>query len=504
MATPQTSRRDMLGLLAGLPFLAAAMPTAAGTVARFSEALAHKPELLGFATVRSEHMAAGLATVAGRLPTDLVGVLWRNGPAEHERFGHRYRHWFDGDGMVQAFTFTGAGVEHRARVLDTPKRRRETAAGRRSLPAFATIPEDPAPVRGPDDMNAANTAMLVHAGHLMALWEGGSALHVDPETLAAGEFRVWRPDLAGLPFSAHPKVERDGTLWNIGVTVGRTPVLLVYHVDRYGDLVRAGAIRVDDPGMVHDFIVTSRSIVVLLSPFVLDFDSVRSGRVSHLDAHLWRPELGTRVLVIDKNTLSVSRRYQLPAGFHFHHGNGWEEADGTIRLDVCQAPDPGFVTRDLRQIMDGTVDVLSNHPSYRCVVLPPGGSAEATAAVDGIAEFPRIDPRHTGSRHDRVFVLRGADSHRGWPFDRIACLNSDGGEVGGWTYPEHHIPEEHVFVPTGSAEGAGWLLGPFLDTRQGVAGLNILAADRLNDGPVWQGQLPYPLPLGLHGTFDPA
>lgn len=58
------------------------------------------------------------------------------------RFGHRYDHWFDGDGMMQAFTFGEAGVSHRARILETPKRRRETRAGRRLLPAFATLPPD--------------------------------------------------------------------------------------------------------------------------------------------------------------------------------------------------------------------------------------------------------------------------------------------------------------------------------------------------------------------------
>ena len=54
------------------------------------------------------------------------------------------------------------------------------------------------------------------------------------------------------------------------------------------------------------------------------------------------PELGVRVLVVDKDSLEVERRHELPPGFHFHHGNGWEEADGTIRLDLCQAPDPDF------------------------------------------------------------------------------------------------------------------------------------------------------------------
>ena len=56
-------------------------------------------------------------------------------------------------------------------------------------------------------------------------------------------------------------------------------------------------------------------------------------------------------------------------------------------------------------------------------------------------------------------------------------------------------------MPRHEAEGDGWLLGPFLDTNRGIAGLNVFDAAHLEDGPMWQGELPYPLPLALHGTF---
>ena len=230
------SRRAALRALAGLPVLMAA-GAAAGTREDFAEAIARDPRLIAFATARAETLAAPLETVGGRLPAGLAGVLWRNGPAEHERFGRRYSHWFDGDGMVQAFAFADGSATHRARILDTPKRRRETRSGARILPAFGTPGREM--LRGPDDMNVANTSMLAHAGRLMALWEGGSALEVDPETLAAEEFVAWRPDLAGLPFSAHPKVEPDGTLWNIGFVTQPRPALLVYRVDRDGRQVAA-------------------------------------------------------------------------------------------------------------------------------------------------------------------------------------------------------------------------------------------------------------------------
>ena len=490
-------RRAALRAFAGLPALMSA-GALAGTREDFAQALERDPRLLGFATARAESLAAPLAPLRGRLPSGLAGILWRNGPAEHERFGHRYRHWFDGDGMVQAFAVADGGASHRARILDTPKRRRETRAGKRVMPAFGT--PGSGPLLGPDDMNAANTSMLAHSGRLMALWEGGSALEVDPATLAAGKFVAWHPDLAGLPFSAHPKVEPDGTLWNIGFVTRPRPSLLFYRIDPNGRLLKANLVDAGPLGMVHDFVVTARHLVLLLPPFVLEPE--RHG--TFLDSHIWRPQLGTRVLTVDKNTLEPVRRHELPPGFHFHHGNGWEEPDGTIRLDLCQSPDPRFVTEDFRGVMDGRLRFGSPHPRYRLAVLRPDGTAAIEDGASGAAEFPRIDPRYTGRRHRAVFALAGGDAGEGWPLRRIARLDPERGETDAWAYPRHQVPEEHVFVPRGDAEADGWLIGPFLDLRRRATGLNVFEAARVSDGPLWEGVLPYPVPLGLHGIFAPA
>ena len=499
------SRRAVLRALGALPvaFAAGRAGPAAADSADSAPELTAAQRRLAFATAAAEELAAPLATLSGRLPADLTGVLWRNGPAEHERFGHRYGHWFDGDGMVQAFTFTGSGVSHRARILDTPKRRRETAAGKRFLPAFATLPPDVAPFMAPDDMNAANTSVLAHGGRLMALWEGGSALEFDARTMAAGDFVSWRPDLTGAPFSAHPKVEADGTCWNIGCVTFPRPMLLFYRIDPQGRLANFNALPVEPLGMVHDYVVTRRHLVLVVSPFVIEPERFAAGPISFLDAHAWRPELGTRAIVVDKETLAAVRRYELPPGFHFHHGNGWEEADGTIHLDLCQAADPMFAIHDLRAVMQGDWGFPSAHPHYRRMVLRPGGAAAVEQVATAVADFPRIDPRRTGLRHRALFALTGARGG-GWPLSRVDRIDPDHGVVDGWSYPRHLIPEEHVLVPRGAADGDGWLVGPFLDIERRASGLSVFDAQHVSDGPLWQGILPYPLPLGLHGTFVAA
>ena len=223
MKTTNTwSRRRLLGAglaasAAGLTHLAApftralAGGAAAGGdwAADFAAQLASNPVLLGWKGVAADRLD-GEARIEGRLPAALRGTFHRNGPAVHERFGLRYRHWFDGDGMVHAFRFDGAAVSHRGRVLETPKLARERAAARRAYPGFGTVVENAAPVRGPDDLNPANTSVLDHHGELLALWEGGSASVLDRETLAWRSFKTWGEGLEGCRSPPTPRSTRTG------------------------------------------------------------------------------------------------------------------------------------------------------------------------------------------------------------------------------------------------------------------------------------------------------
>ncbi len=184
----------------------------------FHAALSEQPQLLGWASASTDRLDASNLRLEGMLPADLRGTLWRNGPGIHERFGERYRHWFDGDGWLHEYRFSGTAVNYRGRVLQTPKRARESAAGRRLYMAFDTpMPSNGLPVRRPDDMNVANISVLPHHGELLALWEAGSASIINPETLAWQGFKTWRKDMQGMPFTAHPKVDTDGTLWAIEI-----------------------------------------------------------------------------------------------------------------------------------------------------------------------------------------------------------------------------------------------------------------------------------------------
>lgn len=499
------TRRNFLGAasLIGLAPLGAMHAAASEDdwSGEFARALERNPMLLGWRSVRADRLQCE-ARIDGRLPADLQGTFFRNGPAVLDRFGVRYRHWFEGDGMLQAFRFDGRRISHRARVVATPKLARESAANRRLISGFAThVDGGPGP-RSPDDLNVANTSILDHHGELLALWEGGSASVVDRETLAWKGFKAWGESLDGLPFTAHPKVEIDGTVWAFGYSFAPAPSIILYHVAPDGALLRVHRIDVGPLAMVHDFVVTDRHLVFVIPPLV--FEPSPDAEVL-LDAFAWRPALGSRVLVVNKNDFGTRRWYQLPAGFGFHHGNGWEDTSGTIRFDHCVASDATLVTETMRDVMRGKLEVPPPE-TYTRFTLHPDGRAEIDATGEE-AEFPRASPAVTGRRNRYVYTVGAPSSESaGWRLRQVVKRDHDTGTQETFDYGPGTIAEEHVFVPRRDPRGEddGWLIGAWLDYERESSGIAIFDARGVADGPVARAWLDYALPLALHGNFSAA
>jgi carotenoid cleavage dioxygenase-like enzyme len=62
--------------------------------------------LSGFQTLDAE-ISLPAFPVQGRIPDWLTGTLLREGPGRYEWGPDRYRHWFDGSGMIHKFSFRG-------------------------------------------------------------------------------------------------------------------------------------------------------------------------------------------------------------------------------------------------------------------------------------------------------------------------------------------------------------------------------------------------------------
>ena len=504
-------RRQFLAQTLAATTLAALQPALAVTsrpdnwYQAFQQALDKNPWLLGFATAKHERLETSQLQLQGKLPKDLVGTFYRNGPACHDRAGERYHHWFDGDGMVQAFRFDGNDVSHLGRFVETAKRRSEQQAGQFVNFSFGTIPQYVQPPRNPDAVNAANTNAVPHAGRLLALWEGGSAHVLDPNTLdTQSSPHSWHDDLQGVPFSAHPKIEADGTMWNFGHATSQAKLIL-YKITAAGKLDKFHIVQLPYAAMLHDFAISERHLIFVLPPLI--HEPERLGRVSFLDSHRWQPQQGLKILTISKDDFTQQRWYEAPAGFLFHLGNAWEDKAGTIRCDLCLSPDASGVFNTLRNVMRG-----ESHPySVKSVMLTldPGKNSAKLDPLDELTtEFPQVDPRFIGRRNRQLYSVArtGESATFGLGFNTVLRRDMETGASDRYTAPTGVFLEEHILVPKpgSTKEGDAWLIGTMLDWHAGVSRVQVLEAENLAAGPIAVATLPYSLPLGFHGNFQKA
>ena len=492
-------RRFLQGLLSGAAVAALAPQALAGDPAAFARGLARDPMLAGWRPVGAESLGPGTATIEGRLPADLAGTLYRNGPAWFERAGFRYDHWFDGDGMVHGWTIADGRVVHRARMVETPKFARERREGRFVMPAAGSEVPGQKPVRNNDDANTANTSVMVLGGRLFALYEGGSAFEMDPATLATTGAKAWRPDLAALPFSAHPLVDRDGSVWNFGaINLMGGSGLMLYHLAADGRALAAQVLETPVQGYLHAFSMTERELVFVLAPFDLGDSGPFFERLR------FTPDVGVRIAVVPKDDLNAARWFEADFGMCYHFGDAHRRGDViTVRavrhtdLDAARSPmqaamaGHGLGTPGSEELVELRIDTRRGTATWHDLGLRA-------------LEFPLFDARTPGDAPARLYAPTAVD---GSPvLNAVVAFDARRGGRQVHRYGAGVIAEEHVFVPRPESRRVddGWLLGTVYDTRRDRRGLAVLDARRVDDGPLGIAWVDYGFPLGFHGTFAPA
>lgn len=483
----------MLSNLDRRQFVAAAVSMAASrllTPEHAFAAVAPAGWQLGVADVEADVSPRAMKLIRGKAPVDLSGTLFRNGPAKFRRGASAAGHWFDGDGLIRRFAIREGAVRLSARFADTTKRRIETQAGAMIVPGFGTPAGNGVALANADDANAANTSLMAVGNELWALWEAGSPTRLDPFTLETKGLKTFRPDLAHMPFLAHPRIEPDGRIWNLGQSGARA---VLWQLDAGGALSRADMIDLPRASYIHDFTATARHIVIVLQPWIYERDAFPMTAALE-----WKPELGTQVLVLDKADPSSRRLFELPAFSFFHLADAWEESDGTIRFDGCIEANPTFGMVAASEMISGRYRGAPA-PVLAMIALRPDGRA-TLSPTRVVAEFPRSDTRRAGLA--RQYTLHTAIYGNDRPMARgIGMFDWKTGKDDSFDFGERHLVEEFLFVPRGRGERNGYLVGTSVNLDARATELHVLDAAHVSTGPVASWRADVVLPVGFHGTF---
>ncbi|MEB3224482.1 MAG: carotenoid oxygenase family protein, partial [Synechococcus sp.] len=334
-----------------------------------------------------------LQVLKGKVPSELRGALFRNGPGRLTRGNEAMGHWFDGDGAILGVYFTETGVQAQYRYVETPYLQEETAAGKLLHPNYGTLAPGKIWQRwGKPAKNSANTSVLPLGDRLLALWEAGKPYGLDCQTLETlGEVDLGFAHRSDT-FSAHHKIQPEtGEIYNFGVTFGPQATFQLYRCNPRGKISQQRQFSVPDLKglpLVHDFVLAGDYLIFCIPPVRLQMVPALLGLKTVSDALQWRPELGTTVVIVDRHTLKPISFSQQDAWFQWHFTNGYVNDQGEIVLEMVRFPD--FASNlQFVEIPQGKIQTYTKGTLWRYRLEPETAKViEAYEICDRSCEFP--------------------------------------------------------------------------------------------------------------------
>ncbi len=438
--------------------------------------------------------------VIGKVPEDLNGAYFRNGPNRKFAAEGRY-HWYDGDGMIHAAYFEKGKVRYKNRWIQTSPFKEEVNAGHALWQGLQEAPRADRP-----DMplkNTSNTDVVFHNGKLLTMWYlAGGMYHVDPftlETLGTASFEG-APDLHA---SAHSKVdERTGDL--LFFDYGKTAPYMHYGViGRDGKLKHKIPVELPGPRLPHDMAVTENFTVLHDFPLFYDQDALAAGR-HKLKFHAQMP---SRFAVVPRyGKPEEIKWFEAKPNYMLHVANAWEEGDEIVMIGT-----PFRIPRDLAGNIEAEKFAKMWSIMYRDFLyyewrfnLSTGKTTERIVDDVFCSEFPMINSSYMGFKTRYSYnITMVRESYKQPRFAGLIKYDLQKGVAQAWSEGRDFFYSEAPFAPADNpqSEDHGYLVSFVWNAREKRSELQVFDARNFGGGPMAQIILPHKVPPGFHATW---
>jgi len=458
--------------------------------------------------------------VEGTVPEWLSGSLVRNGPGTFDAGDQRLTHWFDGLAMLRKYDFADGEVRYTNRLLRTEAyadAQRGEATGQ-----FATDERGLGKVwhwlrrlGPPEPTDNANVHVARIGDEHVALTEVPRWVAFDPDSLdSRGEF-AFDDDLDLDMTTAHLSEDpHTGDLFGFGLTFGRTHEYHVYRIPR-GERrrERVASIPTDEPAYIHDCAVTVDHVVLVETPLrIAILRALSPFTEGFFDMLDWRPESGTRVLLVDRESGDVSA-VEAPNAFSFHAVNAYEAGTETV-VDLVDFEDDAIVDALTLETLEteGFPGVpVGRLARYR---VDPADGADSGDAVtrerlyDGGMELPTV-PRAVRARPYRYAYGQATDREGA---NGLVKVDTRSGSAREWWERGVYVEEPRVVRHPEAGdpvdgdggrgdEDRGVVLAPALDVDTERSMLLVFDVHTLEE--LARVSLPHHHPFGFHGRYFP-
>jgi carotenoid cleavage dioxygenase len=446
--------------------------------------------------------ATDLDVIAGKIPTDIDGIYFRNteNPV-HQPLG-RY-HPFDGDAMVHAISFQNGKAEYRNRFVRTRGFEAEQEAGGSLWGGLADPPKIALrPGFGAQGAlkDTASTDVVVHAGKLVAtFYQCGEAYCLDPETLDQGGTASWAP-LDGV--SAHAKVdEATGELMFFNYSK-HAPYMHYGVVDKTGKRVHYVPIPLPGPRLPHDMAFTEHYSILNDLPVFWDQELLKR------DIHAVRshPGIPSRFGIIPRfGQPEDIKWFEAAPTYVLHWLNAYEDGDEVVLDGYFQenpTPDPIADAPPGYSHMMAYLDEHSFRPKlHRWRFNMKTGETKEQHLDERILEFGMFNQRYAGKPYRYAYSTKAKP---GWfLFNGFVKHDLETGQSWTLDLPEGIYASEAPFVPRigAKSEDDGYLVSFLIDENRGTSECVLIDAKALEAGPVVRIALPHKLSSGTHSVW---
>lgn len=508
------TRRNLIHL-AGATGLAITFPSCTKHLPletkRTSELESDQSDFFGLtASLETEHDYA--PEVEGRIPLDLQGTLFRNGPGIFERNGYRKRTILDGDGMIQSFQIQKGSARFRNRFVRTEKYKEENAQGRFLYQSWTTQ----APggffsnVFAQNMRNDAGVTVYLRNNKLFAFTEGTHPYELDPENLQT----IGENDL-GVPqaiYLAHSKVDGRTDEWiHCGFEYGADITAHVTLFRKDGSLKNHWKVPLPQYVYMHDFFVTEKHIILHLHPATIGLFDFLSGQTSFAGSFQWKPQRGNTLIVLDRSGQAEPIHLTTEAAYMWHSLNAYDKGDEIIADCVAYENPDHFIGSDpaLWAIMMGRKGNAQFPGVIQRYVINPRKRSVQTEVIDSNShEFPFVNQSLSCHPNRFGYFVRGGGVVLLSGISRADMLT---GKTDFYDFGKSFFCGEAVFAPkpghiysAGNQKEPGWLLTEVYNDHTKKSFLAIFDAEHLTDGPVAQLHLRHHVPLSFHGNWYEA
>jgi carotenoid cleavage dioxygenase-like enzyme len=452
--------------------------------------IAVNPYLDGnFAPVHEETTADTLQVI-GELPSELSGMFVRNGPNPQCSPIGQY-HWFDGDGMLHGVRISNGTATYRNRYVQTTGWKIEQKAGK----AIWNGSLESSHLDNPHGAykNTANTALVWHAGQMLALNEGGSphAIKV-PELETIGKYTY--NDKLISAFTAHPKIDPiTGEMIFFGYSLFTPPYLQYSVVSAEGELLWTVPIDLPTGVMMHDFAITENYTIFMDLPLTFSPERMQRGE----PLMMFECDRSSRFGILPRHgDNSNIRWFESPSCYVFHTLNAYEEEDEVV-LIACRMSSTTVLSGDSQSDPEANIPRL-----YRWRFHLNAGTVREEMLDDVASEFPRINENLLGRQMRYGYTNKMAKSSLPL-FEGVIKYDFSSGKSQTHKFGQGRYGGETVFAPRSGAivEDDGWLVTFVHDENLDTSELVVVNAQDVTAEPVARVIIPQRVPYGFHGAW---